>query len=609
MSRAPWLCLCLLATIVGGVQAAGTIGVVVHDGASNPFGRYLLEILKTEGFGTLETLPLESLTLEQLQRCDAVVVSETPLTEAQASLLRSYVANGGGLVALRPNPKLDDLLGIVRAEGTTVEGYVKIDGTTAVGAGLETTTSLKMHGAADHFRPAAGATAPVSLHDVQDADTGFAAVIQAAHGQGKTAAFAYDLAQGIVLLRQGNPAWAGQEHDGVSGVRSGDLFYDAATKTSWNDASRSGILQADEQMRLLSHVLESLTAAKTPMPRFWYFPDAKKSVLVLTGDQDDSSVADQDAQFEAVKAAGGSASAYLLDHEVAPVEVAQRWLADGHEPAIHFDDTAEREHPTWAGMNRAYDEGIAKFQSRYPGVPLPQSVRNHHLVWCGTDAEGRQEFAAQAEIEQAHGLGLDLNNYFFKPNFQGTGGHAIPSGLPMRFAKSTGQTIDLLGADSPVTDEGYWEKAAEKYAELLDASLHGGRYAWIVGNFHQVYWNKNRPQVLAMLDMAEAANIPVWSGAKVNSFVRRRDAASFTNLQWKAPTLAFEVEAPGDGPGSLTVMLPQKFGPHTLKTIRVGNAEAAFSVETIAGADYALLCVAPGQQSVRATYAAAQGDR
>ena len=602
MTRAPWLCLCLLVATVVTAQAAGTIGVVVNERSPNPFGRYLLEILKTEGFGDLDVLPLDRLTLEQLHGCAVVVLSETPLSETEAELFRTYVSQGGGLVAMRPDPKLDGVLGIVRAGGTTAEGYVKIDGGTSVGAGLEATTSLKMHGEADHLRPAAGATSVAALHDPKDADTGLAAVLQAAHGQGRTATFAYDLARCIVLLRQGNPAWAGQEHDGVSGVRSGDLFYDKATKTSWNDASRSAILQADEQMRLLSHLLESLTAARTPLPRFWYFPDAKRSVLIISGDEDESSVADQDAQFAAVHAAGGTASAYLLDEEVASLEVVQRWRADGHEPAIHFDDTPEREHPTWTGVTKAYDEGVAKFRHRYPGVPMPKSVRNHHLVWCGSEADGRQEFAAQAEIEQQHGLGLDLNNYFFRPEFQGTGGYAIPTGLPMRFAKSTGQTLDLFGTDTQVTDEGYHDQAAEKYAELLDASLHRGKYAWIVGNFHQLFWNKNRPELIAMLETAKAAEIPVWSGEKVNSFVRRRDGSTFRNLKWKDSTLEFDVEIPGEGPGAVTLMLPHTVQRLRLQAIVIGGQETAFVVQTIAGKDYALAAVGNGRHTVQAKY-------
>jgi len=46
---------------------------------------------------------------------------------------------------------------------------------------------------------------------------------------GHAAAFSYDLATSIVYTRQGNPAWAAQERDGVTPIRSDDKFYGAAT--------------------------------------------------------------------------------------------------------------------------------------------------------------------------------------------------------------------------------------------------------------------------------------------------------------------------------------------------------------------------------------------
>jgi hypothetical protein len=594
----------LLAVAIGSADAAGTIGVVVNDRSPNPFGRYLLEILKAEGFGNLRTLALDAVTLGGLRECDAVIVSKTPLTDAEASLFRDYVLEGGNLVAMRPDAKLDDLFGIARSEGTTTEGYVKIEGDPAIAGGLETATSLKMHGDSDHFREGKDAVRVASLHGSDDGNTGFAAVLRASRGKGNAAAFSYDLAKCIVYLRQGNPAWAGQEHDGIPGVRSGDLFYDAATSTSWNDASRSGILQADEQMRLLSRILESFCAGKTPLPRFWYFPDAKKSVLIVTGDQDNSTTADLSAQLEAVKSRGGKSTAYLLANEDPSAAAMKQWTADGQELAIHFDDTPEREKPTWAGMCKAYEEGIAKFKTKHPDSPLPRSVRNHHLVWCGTDSAGRQEFAAQAEIEQHYGLGLDLNNYYFRPKFQGTGGHAIPSGLPMRFAKSTGQTLDVFGSDTQVTDEWFHDKAAEQYAKMLDASVNHGQYAWIVTNFHHVLWNDNKDQVSAVLDTAKAAGIPIWSGREVDTFVRRRDASTFRNTRWESPTLSFDVETRPGGDGAITVMLPQKFAGRTLGKVVVGEADARLVAETVAGSQYAFFTVGDGTHAVRATYAA-----
>ena len=45
---------------------------------------------------------------------------------------------------------------------------------------------------------------------------------------GQAAAFTYDLARSVVYTRQGNPAWSGQERDGLPPIRSDDLFFGGA---------------------------------------------------------------------------------------------------------------------------------------------------------------------------------------------------------------------------------------------------------------------------------------------------------------------------------------------------------------------------------------------
>ena len=52
-------------------------------------------------------------------------------------------------------------------------------------------------------------------------------------------AFTYDLATSIVYTRQGNPAWAAQERDGFTPIRSDDKYFGdaagdpSATGSTW----------------------------------------------------------------------------------------------------------------------------------------------------------------------------------------------------------------------------------------------------------------------------------------------------------------------------------------------------------------------------------------
>ena len=104
---------------------------------------------------------------------------------------------------------------------------------------------------------------------------------------GQAAAFTYDLARSVVYTRQGNPAWAGQERDGASGLRPDDLFYGAKAgdvQPDWIDTNKIAIPQADEQQRLLVNLITVMERDKLPMPHFWYLPRGEKAVVVMSGD-------------------------------------------------------------------------------------------------------------------------------------------------------------------------------------------------------------------------------------------------------------------------------------------------------------------------------------
>ncbi|MCD4699694.1 MAG: hypothetical protein K8R91_03865, partial [Phycisphaerae bacterium] len=402
--------------------------------------------------------------------------------------------------------------------------------------------------------------------------------------------------------------------------KTNDLLYDKASGAYWNaQNTRGGILQADEQMRLLTHLIEATNASRMPLPRLWYFPDARKSVLVWTGDQDGGTIASINAELAAVKARGGNASIYLLNSPApksprgsyGPMPSAaqvQTWVSDGHEIGVHFDDTPERYTsppvPTWAAMNRVYKTQMADFRTRYPNAPTPKSVRNHYVVWLGKDADGAKEFAASAQIEQNHGFKLDFNYYYQGISGQGKTGRTIPTGLPMHFATSKGKVLDIFQADSQVTDErGGKFGTSATYRRLLDESLNKGKYSWIVANFHPCGWGTHSTEAGKMLDYTAGKGIPIWSGGQMSSFLQMRDAADFRNTKWDGSNLSFSVNAPVSGKGELTIMVPNAFGGLLLEKIRLDGKDTVFSVQTVAGKEYALFTIAGDTISVRATYA------
>src|SRR5689334_12403867 len=91
------------APLAAAPPATSPVLLVTSAGSANPFGSYLGEILRAEGFNTYQSADLADLTDAYLASFGLVVLAETPLTGPQATMFSTYVSNGGQLVAMRPD--------------------------------------------------------------------------------------------------------------------------------------------------------------------------------------------------------------------------------------------------------------------------------------------------------------------------------------------------------------------------------------------------------------------------------------------------------------------------------------------------------------------------
>jgi len=261
--------------------------ILVVAGSGNPFTRYYAEVLRAEGLNEFAVSDLAAVTDTLLAGYDVVILGDQALTTTQVTMLTNWVSAGGNLIAMRPDKKLAALLGLSDAGGTLSNSYLAVQTAQAPGAGIAS-QPLQFHGGADQYVPA-GATVVATLYSDATHVTAFPAVTLKAgvSGAGGAAAFTYDLARSIVYTRQGNPAWAGQERDGMAPIRSDDLFFGAKSgdiQPDWVDLSKVAIPQADEQQRLLANLILVMNSNRKPLPRLWYFPRGKKAVVVMTGD-------------------------------------------------------------------------------------------------------------------------------------------------------------------------------------------------------------------------------------------------------------------------------------------------------------------------------------
>jgi hypothetical protein len=259
----------------------------VISNSANPFSRYPVEILRAEGLNEFAAIDISSLNSTTLNNYDVVVLGEMNLTPAQVSIFSNWVNAGGSLIAMRPDAQLSSLMGITKLGTTLSDKYLLVNTSTGPGVGI-INQSIQYHGSADLIT-LNGASSLATLYSDASTATSYPAVTlnQVGSNGGTAVAFMYDLARSIVYTRQGNPAWAGDERDGITPIRSDDLFYGNKSGNAapdWVDLTRVTIPQADEQQRLLVNIILTNNLHKKPLPRFWFLPKGLKAAIVMTGD-------------------------------------------------------------------------------------------------------------------------------------------------------------------------------------------------------------------------------------------------------------------------------------------------------------------------------------
>jgi Concanavalin A-like lectin/glucanases superfamily/Bacterial Ig-like domain/Bacterial Ig domain len=584
--------------------------ILLVTSAANPFSSYTAEILRAEGLNSFSTADVSSVTSSFLSGFSVVVLGDVSLTTAQASALTAWVSAGGNLVALRPDKQLAGLLGLTDDSATLTNAYLKVDTTTSPGEGIVGQT-IQFHGTADRYT-LNGATAVATLYSDATTATASPAVTLRAVGSagGDAAAFTYDLSRSVVLTHQGNPAWAGTERDGVTGIRPSDLFYGAKVgdvQPDWVDTSKIAIPQADEQQRLLANLITSMVRDKLPLPRFWYLPRGAKAAVVLTGD-DHSPVSSSGAtasnfdRFKQLSAPGCvvalwqcvRATSYILPNSALTPAEANAYVAEGFEVGLHpviSGAICPTTSMTAGALGASFDTQLAQFAANYPSVPAPVTSRTHCVYW--------PDWASAAHVELARGIRVDTNYYHYPgPWLNDKPGFITGGGFPMRFADLDGSTIDVYQASTFMQDE-----TGQPFPSTVDALLDNavgpnGYYGTFTSNVHTDF---GAPQVIyeAMVASAQARGVPLITEKQLLDWTDGRNNSTIGSLAWSNGTLTFTATVAA-GANGLRTMLPVQGPAGTLSGITHGGSAVSYTVQTIKGVQYAMFATASGTYT--ATY-------
>ncbi len=587
-----------------GQSGAPTILLIVNGTSPNLFGGYLAEILRAEGVNSFSTSDLSTVASGTLTGVSLVVLVETSLTPGQATMFDNYVAGGGRLIAMRPDIKLAQTLGIVFSGNTLNNPYLSINNATQIGAGF-TATTLPLKGLADRYTLANGATSVATLYSNQNTPTANPtnpAVVRFGH----TATWAFDLARSVVYTRQGDPANGGQDRDGLPPIRTVDLFHNAI------DKDRINLPHADINMRLFSRVVRELLADQLPLPRLWYFPGTNKTLMIVTSDGHTHTPANYTSVLSAVQARGGRLTFYLsrFVDAVTSQQVAT-WRANGHEVGLH---------PYFYQDNATVEQGYSTVESWFSTQGWGQwspTVRHHQIEW--------PTWVGPAQTMLQHGIRMDTSFYTWGPAVtypNGTQGHGFINGsaLPMRFISQQGTIIAVYQQCTSLIDEQLVRETGD-YTENLSASAalvvsqqlvnasQNGEYSAITTQFHADYYPFGgvQPWVDGTLDIAANAGIPLWTVQHWLAYNEARVATVISGLSWSPATnrLTFQVAVPA-GAEAQSMTLPTAFGGQTLSGVTVDGAAAGISTQAITGQSTAFFSVAPAAggaaRTVVATY-------
>jgi hypothetical protein len=574
--------------------------VLVLTSGSNTFGSYLPEILRAEGLNAFTRLDVNLLSPSLLNNFHVVVLGQMSLSAGQVTMLTNWVNAGGNLIAMRPDKKLASLLGLTAVSGTTSNAYVRVNTSNAAGAGI-TSATMQFHGTADRYL-ALGATTVASLYSTATSATIYPAVTLRSVGSsgGQAAAFTFDLARSVVYTRQGNPAWAGQERDGVLGVRPDDMFY-----STWLNVAKVAIPQADEQQRLLANLMTVMERDRLPLPRFWYLPRGEKAVVVMSGDDHSASNTPGGTAFAFERFMQLSppgcvvanwecirSSSYIYPGSTLTPSEAAGFVAAGFEVGLHPSYGGCLASPsTPAQFSAMLSTQLGQLAAQFPGVPAPVSSRSHCVEWI--------DWASVAKIELEQGIRMDANYYHFPAPWLGTRpGFLNGGGFPMRFADTDGTPIDVFQQNTNINDEIGQAQPATIDA-LLDGALGANGYYGAFGaNIHNEYESIN-PLAEAIIASAQARSVPVVSYRQMLEWTDGRNASTIGSLAWNAGTFTFATSV-GAGANGLQTLLPTQGPNGTLNSLTCAGSPTSYTVQTIKGVQYAAFTAVSG--TCQATY-------
>ena len=488
------------------------------------YSRYLVELLRLEGFADYAEADLSHLRAETLADHDLVMLPRVATTLTQARLLLDYTRSGGKLIVFHPDPALALQFGLRATQRGIVNGYLHIAPRQSAVAGLFAGPTQVIVPAMG-WLPAEGADLAI-LAEVRTKQPRFTVdripgVVRSRLGRGEAILWAYDLPHTIARLRQGDPRRADLCLGGLDGIyRPGELFIGQL------DPEREAIPQADVQTALLARTIELLA----PYPRLWYYPEAaQRGALVMTSDDDWSTVDQFELLVRGLRERRATCTFYIVPETKLPREIMAEWEGEGHTFSTHPALAADYRKPPppvevqQMAMPAMLRDNIVRHERTY-GRPV-RTIRNHCVRWLG--------YVEAAKLLADEGVRMECN--YLGSCLPFGLGYLCGSGRPLRFVDTDGAVIDCFQQPTSWTEECLinpsmifsvkWpvHQAITETTRLLRRATREF-YTPITINSHPVnYATYTRELIDENLDTARREGLPILSADRWLAWTEARD--------------------------------------------------------------------------------------
>ncbi len=576
--------------------AAGGPMLVLYSEADG-FSQYYAEILRAEGFTAFAQLDVDDLLATDLSLYVTMIVGSINLSTAQVDHIINWVEAGGNLILMRPEADLHELAGVT-VSGTQGDGYLSIASTTREGAGLVHET-IQYHGTADLYSAASGDII-ASLHTGSTTPAIEPAVILRTVGTagGQVATFAFDLARSVIYSRQGNPANAGLDVNGDGVPRPNDLFH-----PNYVDLSKVAIPQADEQQRLLAHLILTMSEDQMPIPRFWYLPHLHKVAIMMTIDDHSPASGATKNYFNSLIASSTPACAlddweclratvwtYVAPNNSITNNEASSFASQGFEFGVHVRGPEPCTAYSLDIYRATYVQQLFGFNHFYSSLPTQLTHRYHCIVWS--------DWSDQVEVMADSDIRLDLNYYYWPASWvQNRPGYFTGSGFPMRYTNINGFAHNVYQAPTQLVNENGMIYP-DKVQEMIDLARGTQGYFGILGTHGD---NRGDGFEQAMKNVAYTNNVPLITAEQALKWTDARNESTYRNLSFANGILSFTLE-PASNADGLMVMLPTEVGSESLVTVRKNGGAYAHSTTTIKGIEYVVFSGTDGDYAIEYTY-------